>query len=297
MKERIWVVREGEPLSLTWILEKLGETEVAVEEGRVFVGRVRARSPTGAVKVGDTVRVSLRKKAQSAPPRVLKRERDLVFADKPAGLPTIPDQEGGASLLSEVAGFLGLAMDRVHATSRLDRNVSGVVTFALTRGAHKRLLAAREAGTYERRYVALCLGNPAQKEGVWDFPIGRALDPRHRKVNGRDATLARSRFEVTGEVAGFCSLALFPETGRTHQLRVHAAHVGLPMLGDATYGGPSSLTLPSGTVLSFGRIALHAASVKVPSESGTVEVLSALPEEFGRWWQMLARGVKGLDET
>jgi 23S rRNA pseudouridine955/2504/2580 synthase/23S rRNA pseudouridine1911/1915/1917 synthase len=83
-------------------------------------------------------------------------------------------------------------------------------------------------------------------------------------------------------------LAASPVTGRTHQIRVHAAHAGAALVGDRSYGGPVRLTLPSGRVLAFGRIALHAAMVTVPDEGGApLAIASPVPEALRSWWQAL----------
>ena len=132
------------------------------------------------------------------------------------------------------------------------------------------------------------------------MPIGRAADPRHRLVNGPGAAPARSHFAVLGRAGERALLALAPVTGRTHQLRVHAAHAGAPLLGDRVYGAPSasanrgaqrppgSLVLPSGKVLPLGRIALHAARVTVPRRDGTPWVVtSEAPEELLACWCLL----------
>jgi 23S rRNA pseudouridine955/2504/2580 synthase/23S rRNA pseudouridine1911/1915/1917 synthase len=82
-------------------------------------------------------------------------------------------------------------------------------------------------------------------------------------------------------------LELRPRTGRTHQLRVHAAHAGSPLLGDRRYGGLPRVTSASGAVLDVDRVALHSAWVEVDAPSGTFRVDSPVPAVFGRWWQAL----------
>jgi 23S rRNA pseudouridine955/2504/2580 synthase/23S rRNA pseudouridine1911/1915/1917 synthase len=108
-------------------------------------------------------------------------------------------------------------------------------------------------------------------------------------VDGRDPVEAQTRYAVVASTArGEAMLALAPLTGRTHQLRVHAAHAGAPLLGDRAYGGPARVTLPTGRVLEPGRIALHAALVVVPRGGGAPLVAaSPIPVELTSLWSAL----------
>jgi 23S rRNA-/tRNA-specific pseudouridylate synthase len=276
-------------------LARAGADAQAVREGRVFVGRTRVRRDDECVNVGDAIEVAPARETSAAddPLIVLAREGDLVAVDKPSGIPTIPDHSGAShSLLVRVAGMLGLDPARVHPTSRLDRDVSGVVVFALSKAAGERLMKAREEGRYERRYLALAKQAPVADRGTWDAPIGRARDPRLRAIGGRDPVPAGTRFAVTAVApGGVAMLAVSPVTGRTHQIRVHASHAVAPLLGDRAYGGPTRVTLPGGRVLEPRRIALHAARVVIPRESGTGAsslVLSApVPPELASLWSAL----------
>jgi 23S rRNA pseudouridine1911/1915/1917 synthase len=278
------VVREGDGATVGAVLARAGCEDSAVSEGRVFIGRRRARSASDVVNVGDLVEVA--PKADVAPPAVVIADDDgLVAADKPAGLPTIPDHGGSGSLLATVATAIGVAQSSLHATSRLDRDVSGVVVFARTEEARGRLRAARDEGTYQRRYVAIAAHAPTPLRGDWDAPIGRAKDPRRRAVLGRDSAPCLTHYEVVARASEWALLSLEPVTGRTHQLRVHAAHAGAPLLGDRVYGGPPRATLTGGKVLSFDRIALHAAYVRVPRGDGGVMVLrAAVPASLRAFW-------------
>jgi RluA family pseudouridine synthase len=240
------------------------------------------------VWLGQVVTIA---EALETPPAivVLTDQDGLVAVDKPAGIPTIPDHAGAAhSLVAAVAGTLGCAPQELHPTSRLDRGVSGVVVFARTLEARDRLALARERGTYLRRYVAIAGRSPERPQGTWDAPIGRAQDPRRRAAYGRDATVARSRYEVVARAGERALLALEPETGRTHQLRVHAAHARAPLLGDRDYGGERRVTLASGRVIAMRRVALHAARVVVPRPSGEpFEVVARVPDELREVWTAL----------
>ena len=281
-----WVVRAGEGTRLAEVLVRARADVDAVKDGRVFIGRRRAKSADDAVKPGDEVFIAA-PALPIAAATILLDEDGLVAADKPADLVTIPDQDGGASsLLASVARSLGVDAATLHPTSRLDRGVSGVVCFARTPAAAERLRTARERGDYARRYVAIAATEPKEPYGDWDAPIGRAADPRHRAVAGKDAASALSRYAVAGRASSWVLLALEPVTGRTHQLRVHASNAGAPLLGDRVYGGPSRVTLPTGRVVSFGRIALHAARVRVPRHDGSVlEITAPVPTELRDWWR------------
>lgn len=271
------------------ILERAGADPAAVADGRVFVGRRRVRTPDEPVREGDVVEIASPQQPAARPAIVLRTD-DLVAANKPAGVPTIADHAGAAhALLALVARELGVDSTRLHPTSRLDRDVSGVVVFALSKAAASRLARARAVGSYERRYLALAASAPASRAGTWDAPIGRAGDPRLRVVNGRDAAPARTCYAVCATAAsGAAMLALSPVTGRTHQLRVHASHAGAPLVGDRAYGGPVRLTMAGGRVVEPRRIALHAARVVVPDEHSTPRAIEApVPPELETLWTEL----------
>jgi RluA family pseudouridine synthase len=284
-----WIVLPGDGLTVGDVLLRAHADADAVRDGRVFVGRRRARAPEEPLRQGDVVEIASRRETPSAP-QILVQKDDVVAVDKPAGMPTIGDHGGAAhALVAATANALGLDASRLHPTSRLDREVSGVVLFALTKVAADRLARARVEGLYERRYVALAALAPDPPRGVWDTPIGRASDPRRRVVNGREAAPATTRYAVCERTAVAAALlAIAPMTGRTHQIRVHAAAGGAPLIGDRVYGGPMRVTLPGGRVLALRRVALHAARVVVPSERGAPLVaLAPVPAELVDLWSAL----------
>ncbi len=272
------------------VLSSAGVDPVAIREGRVFLERKRVTRDNEPVAAGEALEIALTALPVAGPVRILFHERDLVAADKPAGMPTIPDHAGSAhALLARVADRLAIDPARLHPTSRLDRNVSGAVVFALTRAASERLSRARAAGVYERRYLAVAVQSPSPDRGAWDAPIGRTRKPRLRSIGGRDAVPALTRYAVTAVApSGSAMLAVAPVTGRTHQIRLHAAHSGAPLFGDSDYGGPLRWTLPTGRVLEPRRIALHAARVVVPGANGRPLVArSTIPLELEELWSAL----------
>jgi 23S rRNA-/tRNA-specific pseudouridylate synthase len=294
-----WTARAGDGARVRDILSRAGADDRAIAEGRVFVGRRRVRSGDEPVAEGDVVEIAAsRAEVRAASIQVLLQTPDLVAVAKPAGVPTIPDHGGAAhALLALVAAELGVDPARLHATSRLDREVSGVVFFALSPVASERLLRARATGAYERRYIAIASRAPEPDAGRWDVPIGRARDPRLRAAKGPGALASTTRYAACARGGrGEAMLAVAPVTGRTHQIRVHAAHAGAPLLGDRAYGGPARLTLGNGRVLELRRIALHAFRVSVPDRDGERIVATApVPKELADLWSALGGEASAWD--
>ncbi|MCB9604429.1 MAG: RluA family pseudouridine synthase [Sandaracinus sp.] len=215
---------------------------------------------------------------------IVHHDAELLVVLKPSGLATT-SPDGGDCLATRVKA-LDPDAPRLHPTSRLDAEVSGLVTFARTPRATEALLEARRAHAYGRLYLALATHAPDDDAGRWDFPIGvDARDRRRRRVAPDDAEAKPSstRFEVRarGELA---LLALYPETGRTHQLRVHCAHVGSPLFGDVIYGGERRVTRANGRVVSARRVMLHCAELDLPNVAGEgrLHLVAPLPDDFAR---------------
>ena len=208
-----------------------------------LLGAQRARDARDRVARGDQVVVYPSRTLEGEAAYVLAREAGIVAAYKPARMATIANHRGSTGTLEHEVGRL-LGVHGLHPTSRLDVGVSGVVLFAEGDEARVHLARMRELGRYARHYVALCRGVPEPRWGTWSFPIGRDRNPRKRRVGGRDATHAETSFAVVATAPGAALLAVEPQTGRTHQIRVHASHVGAPLLGDAAYGGPTRIVTP-----------------------------------------------------
>jgi 23S rRNA-/tRNA-specific pseudouridylate synthase len=281
--EKVWVVRSGDGTTVGEIVRKAlkNEPSDAFREGRVFIGKKRTTRPTDSVKVGDTIRIGAAEVKLSIP--ILWMKEGLVACIKPAGLPTVPDHQGAShSLVSLVEEQSKL--QKLLVTSRLDRDVSGVVIFAATKEAEERLLHARKEGNYARRYVAIgALSSPMDEEGTWSTPI--------------DEKESATRYRRIGEAPGFVMLACDPVTGRTHQIRIHASRAGAPLIGDREYGGTSRITLSNGKVLAPSRIALHAARVVVPSAAGMLKAEAPMPQELVDLWASLGGEPEAWDRA
>ena len=280
--------RADAPSDLGEVLARVFADPGALAEGRVFVGRTRVQDARMQIAPGTLVEVG--QAVASAPDElvVLHVDPAFVVVNKPAGLVSVPDHHGHDSLQARVAEYCKLPLERVHPTSRLDRGVSGVVVFALTKSAREAFADARAHETYSRLYLAIAEHAPTPDEGTWTGAIGRhAKDPRQRTVNGKDAVHASTAYRVHARAPRGVLLQLRPHTGRTHQLRVHAAHGGSPLDGDGTYGGRTRITSDCGDILTLGRVALHAAQVAVPWQGRTLTFAAPVPDALHTLWTAL----------
>ena len=255
-----------------------------IENGSVLLNG-RPAKPSQKVKRGDRVSVSvppprrLDLAPQWMPLEVVYQDVDLVVINKPAGLsvhpgPGHPDRtlvNGLLALCPDIQGIGdGLRPGIVH---RLDKDTSGLMVVAKNHQAHQSLSAQLKDRLVVKGYLALATGKPTRQNGEIDVPIAR--DPRHRKrmavvLGGRES---RTSYRVIENIAGFSLLELYLKTGRTHQVRVHLAHLGHPLLGDGLYGRSSPL-LP--------RHFLHAHHLgfKHPATSKDMEFHSSLPKDL-----------------
>jgi 23S rRNA pseudouridine1911/1915/1917 synthase len=234
--------------------------------------------------------------AEPIPLHVLHEDTDLVVVDKPAGLvvhpaPGHPDGTLVNALLHRCSGLSGVGdVLRPGIVHRLDRGTSGVLVVAKNDATHRHLAQQFHDHSVERVYRALVRGVPREEEGRIDLPIGRHTRDRKRmSVRARIAREAQTAWRVTRrfERSGRSWLELRPETGRTHQIRVHLASVGLPIVGDPVYGRRGGTSAES----ELDRPALHAAVLAIthPSSGARLRFEAALPEDMARLLDALAR--------
>ncbi|HLV20724.1 MAG TPA: pseudouridine synthase [Polyangiaceae bacterium] len=283
MRSRSWVVQA--PCTLAGVLEAMGSAG-AVQQGRVFVDGRRVLADTGELVAGSIVEV-FEARPPLEPARALDRREGLVVAFKPAAMPTEPDRRGsGDSLVRVIARDLALDARRVHAVSRLDVGVSGLVLLAITEGAQRHAAELQQAGKLERHYLAIAAGCPTPPSGEWrgEVRVGsRALPAisRYRVIE----SLPSPRLQLLDAGGGTPSLLhLTPLTGRTHQLRQHARAAGAALLGDRRYGGPSRLRDEGGGVLPLARICLHAFRVVLADQRGAAWTVEAGSELLASVW-------------
>jgi 23S rRNA pseudouridine1911/1915/1917 synthase len=282
---RVVAVLCREATTVGAVLARLGAgAEQALREGRLFVGARRAAGASEPVAAGEEVVVYPPRATRGDEPRILLERAGIVAAYKPAELSTVADHRGVTGTLERIIADKS-GHHALTPTSRLDVGVSGVVVFAIDDEARHRLATAREQGRYRRHYVAVARGIPAPSRGEWTGAIGRDRDPRRRRVGGRDALAARTAYAVVASNDTTSLLALEPHTGRTHQIRVHAANSGCPLLGDEAYGGSTRLVTATGAVHSLRRIALHAAWVEIPDAAGsTIRIDASIPDDLAAIW-------------
>jgi len=294
-----FVAPAGPDTDLADLCRRLGPAvEQALGEGRVFVGAERAAAP-GRVPAGSVVDVFAAREASDGAVEVLLERDGLLFVSKPPGVATEPDHAGtAASVVGQLAAARGVALNELHALSRLDVGVSGVLTVATTPLARKVVEEARDQGRFRRRYLALAASAPSPPEGRWLGAIGRGARGRW-VVGGKDARPAETRYATVAAATTLAVatadnqpvraafLALTPATGRTHQLRAHAEQAGVPLLGDPSYGGARRLRLADGRVIGLDRVYLHAAWVELTTPSDTIRVRAPLPEDFLALWRTL----------
>ncbi len=203
----------------------------------------------------------------------------LLVVDKPAGIVVHPGagRPTGTLVASLVGhGAAGGPEERPGIVHRLDRDTSGLLVVAKGEETHRRLQALVKRRAIEREYLALVKGRPRSWKGTIDAPIGRdRRDPTRRSLDTERPRSAVTHFGVERLLDGYALLRIRLETGRTHQIRVHLGAVGLPVVGDRTYG-VAGLALP--------RQFLHACRLAFthPFSGELLEIESPLPADLAK---------------
>lgn len=295
-----------------WLARRLPELSRARLQALIAAGDVlldgAPTRPSARPRPGQTVtvRVPDPEPAEPAPEdipvRIVHEDAHLLVVDKPAGLVVHPGagRPSGTlvnALLHHVRDLSGVGgVLRPGIVHRLDKGTSGLLVVAKDDATHRALTRQFSARTTEKDYLAVVLGVPEHRQGVVDLPVGR--DPRHRQrmsarvPRGREA---RTSWILVEAFPGAALLRLRIHTGRTHQIRVHLATVGHPVLGDATYGGcklpASARPLLREALAGLTRPALHAARLAFthPATGERVTFAADLPEDLGRLLEVLRR--------
>ena len=279
-----------------------------VESGRVRLGGRPAKA-SARLRGGEPVEVELEPPeptgavAQDLPLAVLHEDADLVVLDKAAGMVVHPARGSPHSTVVNALlhrlGLPGGDLPRLGLVHRLDKDTSGCLVVARTDAALRNLQAQWKGRTVEKVYLALCHGALAES-GRLDTPYGR--HPRDRtRFTGRSRSATRralTEWRVIERFGGAATLAeVTLHTGRTHQIRVHLAEAGHPLLGDAVYGGARREAREPGGVAAraaaaIGRQALHAARLAFddPRTGKRLSFEAPLPADLRRGLDVLRRG-------
>ncbi|WGV24351.1 RluA family pseudouridine synthase [Halotia branconii] len=271
-----------------------------IEQGNVQLNSQVCTTKKINIKIGDRITLEipeaqpLELQAEAIPLDILYEDDQLIILNKPAGLvvhpaPGHPDGTLVNALLAHCPHLPGIGgVQRPGIVHRLDKDTTGAIAIAKTDIAYQSLQAQLQAKTARREYLGVVYGAPKTESGVIDLPIGR--NPQDRKKMAVISTEKGGRFAVTHwqiqERLGNYTLIHFQlETGRTHQIRVHSAKIGHPIVGDSVYGSGRSVgvNLPGQ--------ALHAWRLKVqhPISKNVIEVTASPPQTFTTLLEVLRR--------
>jgi 23S rRNA pseudouridine1911/1915/1917 synthase len=274
-----------------------------IESGEVLVDGA-VRRPRDKVSGGEIVAIATavpeetQAVAQEIPLTLAHEDRHVFVVNKPAGLVVHPGAGNPDQTLQNALLALDpklAALPRAGIVHRLDKDTSGLLIVARTLPAHTALVRLLEERAIHREYEAVCRG-VMTAGGTVDAPIERHPTDRVRMAvrdGGREAV---THYRVIERFRAHTHVRVTLETGRTHQIRVHLAHAGFPIVGDRVYGG--RLALPKGAteelrtaLRTFPRQALHAARLEFPHPvtRGTVECTAPLPEDMRELLRVLAR--------
>ena len=270
-----------------------------IEEGRVDVAGKTATSASMKVAADTPFRIILAAampaaaQAEDIPLVIAYEDAHLIVVDKPAGMvvhPAVGNISGTLvnALLhhcrGQLSGINGVA--RPGIVHRIDKDTSGLLVVAKSDAAHEGLAAQFAAHTVHRRYLAVTAGIPSPAEGTIDARVGRSDSDRKKMTvlpnNSSRGKSAITHYKVLQRLDGAAVIECRLETGRTHQVRVHCASIGHPLLGDPAYGRTPRQLRPVLERLGFARQALHAAELgfQHPLTGEMVQFRSNLPQDM-----------------
>ena len=282
-----------------------GRLEKLLRTGQVRVDGARAKS-SARLAAGQAIRIPPLGEAAARPAPtpavrqpsaedaawvqglVLHRDDHVIAVNKPAGLAT----QGGTGTTRHLDALLDAlrfgAKERPRLVHRLDRDTSGVLLLARSAQAAAFLARAFQARETQKTYWAIVVGVPRPERGRIDLALAKRVGPRGERIEpdaeeGRRAVTDYAVIERAGNRASW--LALRPHTGRTHQLRVHCAELGTPILGDGKYGGKDA-EIPG--LAAARRLHLHAREIVIAHPAGRpLTVVAPLPDFMQETWRFL----------
>ena len=299
-------------LAQRWASHSRAMYQKLIRDGRVLVNDEPVTKPSTDVHRGDHIFVTMFHREplglvpEPIPIQILYEDHDLLVVNKAPGILIHPGRGNPHGTLVNAVAYHAEHLSSIGApwrpgvVHRLDRDTSGVIVFAKNDTAHARLGKQWENRTVVKEYVTLVEGVPELDADVIEQPLGKDHHVREKRAVRHDGQgqEARSHYEVTETFDGFAVLHVWPKTGRTHQIRVHLAHIGHRVVADKQYGSRDKLTLQEvargradyDEVL-LGRQALHAASLKVahPMTRKPLYFEAPLPEDMVRTLEALRK--------
>jgi len=270
-----------------------------IEDGNVQVNSAVCLSKKATVQAGDCIQITipeaqpLNLQPEAIHLEILYEDDSLIIINKPAGLVVHPSagHEGG-TLVNALLAHCPLAeiggVQRPGIVHRLDKDTTGAIVIAKTDQAHQHLQAQLKAKTARREYLGVVHGSPRSDSGTIDFPLGRHPVDRKKMAivsqekGGRSAV---THWRVQERMGNHTLMHFQLETGRTHQIRVHSAHIGYPIVGDPIYSSGSSVgvNLP-GQALHAWRLTLEH-----PVTGESIEAIAPLPSTLVTLLEVLRR--------
>lgn len=248
-----------------------------IEEGRVTINDQAVNKAGKTLQPGDNIILDFDLSEIEEIPDItlpiIYEDDDCIVIDKPIGVLT--HSKGIFNPEGTVASFIapkldGLSGERAGIVHRLDRVTSGIIICGKNQAAMTHLQKQFSQRRTKKTYYAVVVGKPSPEEALIDIPIGRNPAKPKTFYGSEDGKSAKTLYKVLQSSDKYSLLELHPETGRTHQIRVHLSHHGHPIVGDTTYDGPAD-----------DRVYLHAGSLEItlPNKERTI-FTSPLPAEF-----------------
>jgi 23S rRNA pseudouridine1911/1915/1917 synthase len=284
-----------------------------IEKHRIILNQ-KPTKPSAHLKVGDTISGTLPEpsplslKPESIPLTILYEDSSIIVIDKPSGMVVHPAYGNPSGTLvnallyhcKDLAGINGIL--RPGIVHRLDKDTSGAIVVAKDDEAFHQLLKQFKNRSVEKVYLTLVYGTFSQEEGLIDSAIGRHPSERKRmSTRTKKGRMAITRWKKVEEFNGCTLLAIFPQTGRTHQIRVHLSSIGHPILGDPLYGRkgrPGALHDPvlKDCVKRMNRQALHAYQLGFnhPRTGERVSFVSPIPQDMKEVLEWLRSQPEGM---
>lgn len=278
-----------------------------IEQGNVLLNGKICTSKKETVKLGDRVFLEipaaqpLDLQPENIPLDILYEDDSLLIINKPAGLvvhpaPGHPQGTLVNAILAHCPTLPGIGgVQRPGIVHRLDKDTTGAIAIAKTDQAHHHLQAQLKAKTARREYLGVVHGSPQTESGTIDLPIGRhPIDRKKMAVVPVDSgRAARTLWQVQERLGNYTLMHFQLETGRTHQIRVHSAHIGHPIVGDPVYSSGRSVgvNLPGQ--------ALHALRLRLqhPVTEELIDVMAPLPPAFTKLLEALRRKIPVTDSN